>query len=88
MEQQLGELLAQMEQAIGQQMPAEEEEAVRHEPAEEERLGPEDERHLEQLFARAASDRSAAYELKRELDRLGVYREYEDRFLDLFKKSE
>jgi hypothetical protein len=27
-------------------------------------------------------------ELKRELDRLGVYQEYEDRFLDLFKKPE
>ncbi len=31
-------------------------------------------------------DRTKAYELKRELDRLGLYREYEDRFLDLFKK--
>jgi hypothetical protein len=76
-----------MEQALGQPMPAEEE-AAGHEPAAAERLGPEDERHLEALFARAAGDRSAAYELKRELDRLGVYREYEDRFLDLFKRSE
>jgi proteasome assembly chaperone (PAC2) family protein len=88
MEQRLGELLAQMQQALGQQMPPTEEEAVGHEPADVERFGPEDERHIEALFARAASDRSAAYELKRELDRLGVYREYEDRFLDLFKKPE
>jgi hypothetical protein len=87
MEQRLGQLLAQMEQAFGQQA-ATDEEAVGHEPAEVERLGPEDERHLEKLFARAASDRSAAYELKRELDRLGLYQEYEDRFLDLFKKAE
>lgn len=87
MEQRLIELLAQMEQALGQKMPAEEE-PVEHEPAEAEGLGPEDERHLEELFTRAASDRSVAYELKRELDRLGVYREHEGRFLDLFKKSE
>lgn len=87
MEQRLGELLAQMEQVHGQQLPTEEE-AVVSEPVETERLAPEDERHLEALFARAASDRSAAYELKRELDRLGVYQEYEDRFLDLFKSSE
>jgi hypothetical protein len=35
----------------------------------------------------AAKDRSKAFELKQELDRLGVFKEYEDRFLDLFKKS-
>lgn len=40
---------------------------------------------LEDLFARVAADRSHAVELKHALDRLGVYREYEDRFLDLFK---
>jgi hypothetical protein len=33
-------------------------------------------------------DRSKAYELKNELDRLDVFRDYEDRFLDLFKKAE
>jgi uncharacterized protein len=54
MEQRLGQLLAQMEQAFGQQA-ATDEEAVGHEPAEVERLSPEDERHLEKLFARAAS---------------------------------
>ena len=40
---------------------------------------------IEELFARAADDRSKAFELKRELDRLGVFKQYEDRFLDLFK---
>jgi uncharacterized protein len=88
MEQRLGELLAQMEQALVQQESATEEEAVEQEPVEEEGLRPEDERHLEQLFERARQDRSVAYELKRELDRLGVYSLYEDQFLDLFKKSE
>ncbi len=87
MEQHLGELLAQMEQALGQSMP-EEEEAIAQEPAEPERIGPAEKRHIEELFARASSDRSAAYELKRELDRIGIFPEYEDRFLDLFKKAE
>lgn len=40
---------------------------------------------IEELFSRAAEDRSKAFELKRELDRLGLFKRYEDRFLDLFK---
>lgn len=40
---------------------------------------------IEDLFARARDDRSKAFELKRELDRLGLFKQYEDRFLDLFK---
>jgi len=31
-------------------------------------------------------DRSKAKEFKQELDRLGVFKEYEDRFVDLFKR--
>lgn len=42
---------------------------------------------VEELFRRAASNRSKAFELKAELDRLGLFKEYEDRFLDLFKKK-
>jgi proteasome assembly chaperone (PAC2) family protein len=88
MDQQLGELLAQVEQAYGQQMATEEEEPAAAEPGEEEPdLSSADEHLIEDLFARAAKDRSKAFELKRELDRLGVFKEYEDRFLDLFKKS-
>jgi proteasome assembly chaperone (PAC2) family protein len=41
---------------------------------------------IEELFTAAAKDRSKAVELKHELDRLGLFPEYEDRFLDLFKK--
>lgn len=41
--------------------------------------------HIERLFREARSDRSRAYVLKQELDRLGLFNEYEDRFLDLFK---
>jgi hypothetical protein len=43
---------------------------------------------IEALFAEAAKDRSKAFELKQELDRHGLFKEYEDRFLDLFKKPE
>jgi proteasome assembly chaperone (PAC2) family protein len=50
------------------------------------KLSPADRQHIEQLFTEAAMDRSKAFELKRELDRLGVFKDYEDRFLDLFKK--
>lgn len=43
---------------------------------------------IEALFVEAAKDRSKAFELKQELDRHGLFKEYEDRFLDLFKKPE
>jgi uncharacterized protein len=89
MEQKLGELLEQVERAYEhEQQDPTEEETVSRSPAEEERLRPEVRRRIEQLFEQAKQDRSYAYELKRELDRLNVYPEYEDRFLDLFKKSE
>jgi hypothetical protein len=38
------------------------------------------------LFDAARQDRAKAFELKQELDRLGRFAEYEDRFLDLFKR--
>ena len=43
---------------------------------------------IEELFAAAARDRSKAFELKQELDRFGLFGEYEDRFLDLFRKPD
>lgn len=88
-EQKLGELLAQVEEAMKQQGMGEEEPAEESfKPIEEEKLSPADKRQIEQLFEQAQQDRSKAYELKRELDRLGVFAEYEDRFLDLFKPKE
>jgi DNA anti-recombination protein RmuC len=84
-EQQLGELLARVEKAYGQ---AEEEETSHEvEAAQEQRLSPADEQRIETMFEQAAQDRRTAFELKQELDRLGVFKDYEDRFLDLFKKS-
>jgi proteasome assembly chaperone (PAC2) family protein len=42
---------------------------------------------IEKLFENAKRDRHTAMELKAELDRLGVFKRYEDRFLDLFKQG-
>jgi proteasome assembly chaperone (PAC2) family protein len=84
-ERELGELLARVEKAYGQQY-APEEEGYGPEAVEEERLRPADRQHVEALFEEAARDRSKAFELKQELDRLGAFKEYEDRFLDLFKR--
>ena len=43
---------------------------------------------MEVLFNQAKTDISRANELKAELDKWNVYKEFEDRFLDLFKKSQ
>ncbi len=86
-DEKLGELLASVERAMGQQEP-EELETWRSHPEEEASLTPSQRRKIEDLFAQVRQDRSKAYELKRELDRLEVFREYEDRFLDLFKKPQ
>jgi len=42
---------------------------------------------IEQLFTQSKTDIAKAQELKVELDKWNVYKEYEDRFLDLFKKN-
>lgn len=87
MEQHLGELLAKVEQAYGEQYGQEEEE-FQPQLSEEEGLAPADKQHIETLFHQAAQDRTKAFELKQVLDRLGMFKDYEDRFLDLFKKQE
>ncbi len=50
-------------------------------------LGVHDRELIESLFREAVQDRSKALTLKAELDRLGVFARYEDRFLDLFKRA-
>jgi len=85
MEEQLGEILSRVEQEYGQAFQPEEEPAP--EAKEEESLKAMDRQRIEKLFTQAANDRSKAFELKQELDRLGAFKEYEDRFLDLFKKA-
>jgi proteasome assembly chaperone (PAC2) family protein len=42
---------------------------------------------IERMFEEARRDRSKAMPLKEELDRLTVFKQYEDRFLDLFKRA-
>ena len=82
-EDKLGELLANVEQAMqageSQPKPSEFE-------GDDSGLSDEERALIEQLFEKAATDRAHAYELKRELDRLGVFADYEDRFLDLFQR--
>lgn len=90
-ERQLGQLLAQVERAYQQQFGGSEseEDEFKLEPvAENDQIRPEDRQRIESLFEEAARDRSKAFDLKRELDRLGLFKEYEDRFLDLFKKPQ
>lgn len=73
---------------LGQQEQNEDEETFILDPNDNGKLSPDEKELLEDLFMEAAFDRSKAYELKRELDRLEVFREYEDRFLDLFKERD
>jgi uncharacterized protein len=87
MEQQLRELVARLEQTYGQEY-AGGEETYGPEAGEEERIGLADRQRIDGLFKQATKDRSQAFQLKQELDRLGVFKEYEDRFLDLFKKPD
>lgn len=91
-EEQLGELLERVEQQYGQQEEPDEddegEEAeFQPEAVAEEAVSPADRERIDRLFDRAGHDRSKAFELKQELDRLGLFKEYEDRFLDLFKTA-
>jgi uncharacterized protein len=85
MDGRLGELLTQVEQAMGQEDP-EEESWPAPQAEDEASLSPADEQRIEQLFAQAQQKKSKAYELKKLLDRLDVFKEYEDRFLDLFSR--
>lgn len=87
MNQKLNELLANVEKAVEQHNQPEEEFMSFDPPEPESKLDPADEQLIERLFEQAKLDRAKAYELKRELDRLHVFSEYEDRFLDLFKKD-
>lgn len=93
-QEQLVQILRQMQEAlrktpaIPQQEEAEASEARPEAAPSEPEVSPADRQRIEELFAQAARDRSKTFELKRELDRLGLFKEYEDRFLDLFRKPE
>jgi proteasome assembly chaperone (PAC2) family protein len=84
-EHRLGQIVAEMRRRLEPE-PDAEEETTGEDWKLASQLSPEDEQHIESLFEIANNDRSRAFELKSELDRLGVFEDYEDRFLDLFKK--
>lgn len=83
-EHRLGQIVAEMRRRLEPE-PEESEETTGDDWKSASQLSPEDEQQIESLFKIAAADRSRAFELKSELDRLGVFEDYEDRFLDLFK---
>jgi proteasome assembly chaperone (PAC2) family protein len=86
MNERLGELLADTEQSLRNGGAAEVPEEFGT-PAVERKLNSKQEREIEELFRQALADKAKAYELKTMLDRLGVFSDYEDRFLDLFKRN-
>lgn len=97
-EQQLLQLMEQMQQenpevegaesAIAESAAAVAPEEVKPVKPEPPKLDARQRRRIETLFEQARRDRSRAMELKNELDRMGAFKEYEDRFLDLFRKAE
>lgn len=93
-DRQLGDLLSEIEQVIkqhqGEEPPGEEitpPVQAQQSQIRKSRLAREDRERIETLFKEVSHDRSRAFELKAELDRLHVFGEYEDRFLDLFKEK-
>jgi len=60
---------------------------TRDDDADEVTLTPRQLHRIESLFSQAEDDRQKAMDLKQELDRLGVFDAFEDRFLDLFRKG-
>jgi predicted ATP-grasp superfamily ATP-dependent carboligase len=96
MQDQLSQFYEKLKAALQEGLPATEEVVSeegadpRPEPrvdaARERALADEDAERVERLFREALVDRTKAFELKRELDRLGAFGRYEDRFLDLFER--
>jgi uncharacterized protein len=54
----------------------------------QQQLDPAARQRIRQMFDEARRDRTKAFKLKEELDRLGVFAEYEDQFLNLFRRGE
>jgi proteasome assembly chaperone (PAC2) family protein len=90
-EEKLGEILGEVEDAIREGASNDEDytpERVEPVHPEEASISENDRTKLESLFDQARDDRSKAFVLKHELDRLGVFKKYEDRFLDLFRRGD
>jgi len=85
LEEQLGRLLMQLQERMVRNAEQESDEASAISSGEARPIQAEEVARLETLFDQAKQDRSRACELKNELDRFGLFKEYEDRFLDLFR---
>lgn len=79
-EAQLGGMLDRLERTRVSEVPA-----TASSPEQAGGLSPVDEARIEAMFQAAEAELTKAYELKRELDRLQVFPQYEDRFLNLFR---
>jgi uncharacterized protein len=86
-EDQLAELLGDSEGGDEEPEGEDEEEPEVPAPEPDGRISTNESDRIERLFEQARRDRKKAFELKQLLDRLGVFKDYEDRFLDLFKKA-
>ena len=87
MGEKLAEILSTIEKTIAERGQEEEDEEELTPPLEEPTISAEDQERIERLFEQSRQKKSKAYELKQLLDRLDVFKDYEDRFLDLFKKQ-
>ena len=65
-----------------------EEESIESHPHHEKKIPGYIMERIEKLFIEAKEDKKKASSLKNELDRWGLYLQYEDRFLDLFKENQ
>ena len=79
--------LAAIEERIRQLFPSEKEADEEMPDIDEEKVPHYIMEKIERLFKKAEQDRSAARELKKELDKWNLFELYEDRFLDLFEDS-
>ncbi|HXS99227.1 MAG TPA: PAC2 family protein [Elusimicrobiota bacterium] len=92
MQAQVSEFYDRMNQALrqasGDEPAAETPPETPPEPAPQKTPTPSETEHIERLFLEARGDRTKAFLLKKELDRLGVFSHYEDRFLNLFEPNQ
>jgi len=88
MEKQLEGILERVEAAYEANQGESPDTPATAEAPEEPALQPADHARIESLFQESAKNRAKAFELKQVLDRLGVFKLFEDRFLDLFKTPE
>ena len=90
MEEEIENLIDYLKQPEEHEKPISDEEIekIRKTLAAQSRIPESAKKKIEELFDFSMKDITRASELKKELDIWNVYKDYEDRFLDLFKKKE